>query len=281
MNRDVYYIDRKMPLPLLLAYHNAILQTNTRRSGKVLKTDHVRVLDVNHSAYDCQYDGAIIFKDDRAEQCFKDVCEDNGLDVHAELLWERTPYVSERVMLELKGDGRMAVWHHHTDDFVWLTGDQVCPRPLYIDNGVTQELSFTDVIFAGAHNQVRKAKRRYARLVRCVQTESQYNYNARTGMTPRDWEYIVSGMHRATIYLVTTEGLVLEVTGNRMKWVRPTGLPAEYLKYPQLAEAGWVRKRVEANLRAYSRVHHSPSPSPFVDSVTGVVLTSKVELDRD
>jgi hypothetical protein len=280
MNRDVYYIDRAMPIPMLLAYHNAILVANQRCSGKTLRTHHVRVMDVCHQAYDCTYDGAIVFHDDRAEGIFRDVCREQNLDVHAELLWERTPYVSERVHLELRGDARMAVWHHRRDAFVHLSGDEVCDRPWDVRGNIRAKVMITDVIIAGAHNHVRKALRRYARYRDLVKHADRYNRHDQTGMTTGDWEDIVTGMYEADMYLITSEGLVIKVTHGCMTWVRPSGAIPEY-KYPQLAVAGWVRERIDANLKQYSRRHHSPSPSPFVDSMVGVVATSKVELGRN
>lgn len=280
MNRDVYYLDRKMPLPVMLAYHNAVLVANQRCSGKVLRTHHVRVMDVSHKVYDCICDGAIVFHDDRAEGMFREVCREQGLDISADLIWERAPYVSERVHLELRGDARMAIWHHRRDAFVHLSGDEVCKRQWMIDDSIKATVVITDVIIAGAHNHVRKAMRRYCRYRDLVQTADRYNYHRHTGMTTRDWEDIVNGMHEADMYLITSEGLVIKVTHSRMSWIRPSSAMPEY-KYPQLAVAGWVRERIEANLKQYSRLSHSPSPSQFVDSMVGVVATSKVELERN
>ena len=281
MNSDVYYIDRSMPIPVMLAYHNAVLEANKRCSGKVLRTHHVRVLDVCHQAYEQTYDGAIVFHDDRAERIFRDVCSEQSLDVPADLLWERTPYVSERVHLELRGDGRMAVWHHRRDAFVHLSGIEVCNRPWSVGDTVKGKLVVTDVIIAGAHNHVRKAMRRYSRYRDLVKFADRYNYRTgMRGMDMRDWEDIAQCLVEADMYLITSEGLVIKVTHGRMAWVRPSGALPEY-KYPQLAVAGWVRERIEADLKQYSRRHHSPSPSPFIDSMVGVVATSKVELERD
>lgn len=222
------------------------------------------------------YDGAILFKNNRAECDFLWACRDQGFNVNEHLLHGRGSYVNyeDRVMVEQLGDGRLSLWIHEDDAYVHLHGDAViAPHwDIPIAEGLEGKVVVKDLLIAGDHNAVRTIRRRFKATMRGLHNSSDYKRGIATGLTANDWEWIVGDLRdtNATVLVVTSEGLVIQVHHNRMEWLRPSNSLLSR-KYPQLLEAAYVKHLtgawVKSGIFTYRQV------SKFTDSVNYIGLT--------
>lgn len=265
MSNHVYYIPSDLPIPMTLALHSAILETNRRCSGKTLREHHVVVKDVVERYDGYEFDGVVTFHDWCSGNMFQSVCSEQGFSINENLWREAKPYVNARVRLQHDNDDHLSVWTHYRDTCVHLTGTEVNPKPIIV-SGENNQVVITDIIIAGDHASVNKAVRRYKRALMQEWT------------TVLDWEYIAAKLHHAEMYLVTDKGLLIAVTPYSMKWQRTTKHLTSKAKQA-MRVAGYSHHSIKT-VRAMHRARSRVNPNAFTDSIREMLATEAYELVR-
>lgn len=273
MSNELCYIARGIPAPVLFKLHDAILAVNKAAWGKKHRFNRLGLVDIPNE-YSKEYDGAILFHDWVAREAFRDVIK--SADCSSYLNFSSAPYVARRTPIEYRGDGRLAIWRQKGDNYIHLTGEEVNSLPWNISESSGRDVVITDVIIVGSNNGVRNAYRRYIRTHNRINaTDKIYS----KGMGTQEWKFIVERMFEATIYLVTQDKTLINLTRGDMHWVRPTHMECDKY-YTELLLNGYERILADVKLRRYSIPRRATRSNTFEDSIINVALTNTIELVR-
>lgn len=262
-----YLVPRDVDLVNLRALNDIINHINTKMYG-VDQQPRIWLDNVEHELYK----GVINFRNQGAYNAFQEMLPESIRSNESVIKYDYSYDTTKRVEIDLPGDGTFGIWYPRHDHYVKFSGDQVCKLPINVPHSSSSELSIIEVHIAGSRNEVHKASRRYQHYVR-----SRKSAKHPTGFFASEWQHVADALgHEAFIYLVTDEGLVLNVTRNKISWVRPTRYrPQRHYEY-KLRNKACVFASDQVGI--WKRLPEAELLNDFQTSMMAVARTQATEL---
>lgn len=218
-----YLVPRDVDIVNLRALNDIVNHINTKIYGAD-QQPRIWLDNVEHELYK----GVINFRSQGSYNAFQEMLPDSIRHNESVIKYDYSYDHTNRVEIDLPGDGTFGIWYPRQDHYVKFSGGQVCTLPIYIPHLGSSDIHILEVHIAGSRNEVHKASRRYQHYVRGRKSATHP-----TGFFAWEWDHVADALgYEAVMYLVTTDGLVLKVTRAGMSWVHPTPyLPQRHFEY--------------------------------------------------